>query len=135
MTTHVSFPRMDQFSDRLMALLPACPPEITVENLLRLLVASECQANDFRQAQRRTVLVWSQDDIQQQLKAGRAGVSDTPNSAPTSIDVAVTVALTSFRDGLVLLFVDETRRTQLDETLQVTAETKLTLIRRMMLQG
>lgn len=124
-----------QFAAVIHDLIPDCERHLTVEALLRRLVAATCRAHEMRETERRAVLPVSLEKLLGQLGQGRAGVADLPPAHPVMVESATADAIDAFRDGLILLFVEGQRCAELDAPLHVTPHTRMLLVRRMMLRG
>lgn len=114
---------------------PGLSGSVTVASLLQRLVAVEIGHAVQRQQQRRSILPLTLEELEAQLNVGRAGVTDHPKAKRIDPARAKQVITDAFADGLILLFVDEQRCTRLDESVEVTPETRVMIVRRTMLTG
>lgn len=125
----------ETFERRLGEFLPGCRECLSAETFLRRLTADECAAYEGRQAKRRATLPLTLREIEEQLAQGRGGVPDRPPAKRTQVEAATDAVLDAFRDGLILLFVDGRRCTDLEAALDVTPETRVMIVRKAMLRG
>ena len=119
----------------LNAILPDLKGDVTVAELLSRLAWDEVQQASLRQQKRRSIFPMTVEELDLQLKSGRAGVSDHP--IPKRMDAvrAGQAVASAFSGGLILLFVDEQRCISLDENITISAETNVMIVRRTMLTG
>ena len=123
------------FHRPLAELIADCDGITTVRELLHRLVHAEMAQASERWSERRSILPLSLEELERLLGLGRAGSADLP--IPQKIDSyrAFEVVMDAFKDGLILLYVDERRCMRLDESLEAGAGSKVMLIRRTMLTG
>ena len=119
----------------LKSIIPDLDGDVTVAELLSRLAWAEVKAASLRQQKRRGIFPMTVEELDLQLKLGRAGVSDHP--IPKRMDAvrAGQAVASAFSDGLILLFVVEQRCISLDENITVSAETNVMIVRRTMLTG
>lgn len=112
----------------------------TLRDLIVCVVHSEIAAFEGRQAERRLQKILSSDEIEQGLAKGKVSL-DQQNFEQADLDqavnakAAVDVAILGFIDGLYYVFLDDVQQEDLDATVSLQAESRLTFLRLVALVG
>lgn len=109
---------------------------LTLGELIEIIVRQEVQSFDKRQQDSQFIRVLSESAIEKKAKSGRihSGPSEVPIQR-VNLAQAVDVAHQAFEDGLFLAIVDEREYHQLEETVFLRPDSRLTFIRLVMLAG
>ena len=81
------------------------------------------------------VILYTQDEIEQKARAGRIDFDFLKSSADVSEKKAVESALQAFEDGLIALFIDDTRYEDIDDKIELSGNETLTFVKLTMLTG
>lgn len=107
----------------------------TLRDLLAELVRVELDGYARRRSDDRLLRVLTPADVAGGLSAGRVVSGGRTVPAAPPLDEAVERALTAFRDGLYLVFLDGTEIDDLDTPVSVSPHSRLRLVRLVALAG
>ena len=139
--------RKPLFSDWSVELPPgtsAGDGHCTLRALITQVVREEVRAYRERQEARRLARVLSREEIAVGVQSGKVDMggarTDDPAAEPMPVnpvdtDEAVATALQAFGDGLYYVFVDETQRQDLEESVRVRPDSRVTFLRLVPLAG
>lgn len=116
-------------------LVPVEPGGHRLEELLQALVRAELAAFAERQRERSLLRVLTPTDLVRGVESGRYATEPRPQQQAPSYDDAWARAREAFEDGLYVVFLDEQQVESLDDTILVTADTRLRLVRLVALAG
>jgi hypothetical protein len=118
------------------------PPEwtapgvsVTLRDLIVRIVREEVQNFQQRRSKRRFLHTLTATQIADGAARGKVdmgGREDEPDADP---EQAVATALLAFEDGLYYVFVDNEHRVSLDQTVQLSADSRVTFLRLVALAG
>ena len=108
---------------------------VTLRELLTHIVRGEVEAFQTRQAERRLLKVLSKGEITEGLASGKVSMGGSDLDQKVDVSEAITTALEAFTDGLYLVIVDDTEIKDLDATLGLTVNSRLTFVRLTLLAG
>lgn len=118
------------------------PPSITegdqpftLRDLIVCVVHSEVAAFQERQAERRLQKILSPNEIERGLAKGRVTSGDQDFEQSVDVKAAVDVTILGFIDGLYYVFLDDVQQEDLDATVPIKAESRLTFLRLVALVG
>jgi len=106
----------------------------TVEELLRLTVKATLAGFKERAGNEDAVLL-SNQKIEDMASSGKISFSLLEGNSKADEDSAIENALQSFEDGLVALFIDDTRYEDLKQSLSLSGNETLTFVKLTMLAG
>ncbi len=112
----------------------------TLRDLIVCVVHSEVAAFEERQIERRLQKILSRDDIDRGLAQGKVSLGQqnfepSDSVQPVDVKAAVDVAILGFIDGLYYVFLDDVQQEDLDATVPLQAESRLTFLRLVALVG
>jgi hypothetical protein len=108
---------------------------ITLRDLIGHVVRTEVTAFKDRQAERRLLKALTARQIQEGLAAGKVQAGGSDLDQHVDAEQAVATAVEAFADGLYLVVVDENEMKELDSVVPLTASSRLTFVRLVMLAG
>lgn len=107
----------------------------TLRDLIICVVRQEVAAFQSRQAEQKLQRILSPSDIARGLAQGKVTLGDRDFDQSVDPDAAVDVAILGFIDGLYYVFLDDVQQEDLDATVPVQAESRLTFLRLVALVG
>lgn len=115
-------------------------PPLTLRDLIACVVKAEVAAFHTRQGEQRLQRILSKAEINQGLAVGKVTMGDTLASQHYSeqmVDLEATIdtALVGFIDGLYYVFLDEVQQEDLDATVHLRSDSRLTFLRLVALVG
>ena len=116
------------------------PPDVsgasfTLRDLITCVVRAEIKAFQSRQAEQRLQQVLSKAAIATGLAQGKVTLGDRDFEQTVNSEAAVDNAIMGFIDGLYYVFLDDIQQEDLDATVYLTAESRLTFVRLVGLVG
>lgn len=109
---------------------------MTLRGLLTELVSVQVQEfNATTQTDTNLVSFLTNEEIEQQVHAGKVGFGTKYNDQKAEQQTAVRVAIQAFEDGLYRVFINEKETLDLDERLGLQEDDQLTFIKLTMLAG
>ena len=130
--------RKPLFADWSIPLPPASRgggDRLTLRDLITRIVQAEVEAFRERQEERRLVRVLSADAIDRGTDKGKVEAGGSPLRQRVDEEEAVGTALQAFEDGLYLVVIDGEEQRELEREIHVTAESRITFVRLVMLAG
>lgn len=106
-----------------------------LRDLITLVVRQEVERFAERQAARRFDRVLSMRQITESAARGKVDPAAKSLQQRVDADEAVAAALLAFEDGLYLVILDEVERKDLDETIRLTQDSRITFVRLTFLAG
>ena len=106
-----------------------------LETVLQALVRAELAAFEERQRDRSLLRVLTPTDLVRGVETGRYSAGPRPRQQAPSYDDAWARAREAFQDGLYVVFLDDRQVESLDDTILVTTDTRLRLVRLVALAG
>jgi hypothetical protein len=108
----------------------------TLRDLISQVVRHEVKAFRKRQSDRQFMKALTATEIEAAAETGKVQMGES-EVAPQNVDEsdAIATALTAFVDGLFLVIIDETQYKELDATVFLTDDSRITFIRLTMLSG
>lgn len=114
--------------------LDSSPPTLRV--LLTELVSTQVQEfNATTQAETNLVSFLTNEEIEQQVHAGKVGFGTKYSDQKADLQTASRVAIQAFEDGLYRVFINEKESLKLDESLGLQEDDQLIFIKLTMLAG
>ena len=108
---------------------------LTLRDLITCVVQAEVKAFQARQTEQRLQQVLSQAAIATGLAQGKVTLGDRDFEQTVNPETAVDNAIMGFIDGLYYVFLDDIQQEDLDATVHLTAESRLTFVRLVALVG
>jgi hypothetical protein len=115
--------------------VPVEPGAHRLETVLQALVRAELTAFEQRQRERSVLRVLTPTDLVRGVESGKYAAEPRPRQKAPAYDEAWARAREAFLDGLYVVFLDERQVESLDDTILVTADTRLRLVRLVALAG
>jgi hypothetical protein len=107
----------------------------TLRDLIVLVVEAEVRAFQARQTERRFARVLTGAQIESAAEQGKVDPAARPSESVADCDQAVLNALTAFEDGLYYVFLDEVQIEDLDQPIDLSADSQITFLRLVPLAG
>lgn len=107
----------------------------TLRDLITLVVRAEVKAFQIRQAEQRLQQVLSKAEIAAGLVQGKVTPGERDFEQTVNPEVAVDNAIMGFIDGLYYVFLDDIQQEDLDATVHLLADSRLTFVRLVALVG
>lgn len=107
----------------------------TLRDLITLVVRAEVKAFQIRQTQQRLQRVLSKAEIAAGLAQGKVTPGDRDFEQTVNPEAAVDNAIMGFIDGLYYVFLDDIQQEDLDATVHLAADSRLTFVRLVALVG
>ena len=114
---------------------PPVGGEITLRILLGHVVRQEVEQFQQRQADRRMLHALTVKQIKEGLDKGKVDSGGHNLDQKIDVEQAVQSVVEAFQDGLFLVVLDETELKDLDASLQLTPQSRLTFLRLSLLAG
>lgn len=117
------------------------PPEtatntpLTLRDLIAHVVRQEIAAFHDRQAKRRLLKALSPQQIADGLATGKVDSGGSDLDQKVDAEEAIRTAVEAFQDGLYMVVLDEEELKEIDQTVTLLPESRLTFIRLTMLAG
>lgn len=118
------------------------PPEwgeaggrLTLRDLITCVVHEEVGAFEERQRQRRLIQVLTRTEIEAGARQGKIAMAGSDLAQETDSDLSAAAALRAFEDGLYFVFVDDEQQSDLDSTVYLKTDSRLTFLRLVALVG
>ncbi len=118
------------------------PPEwtapgasLTLRDLIVLIVQQEVHNFQQRRSERCFLHSLTAKQIADGAARGKVEMGGREDEPDTDAELAVATALQAFEDGLYYVFVDNEHRVSLDETVRLSADSRVTFLRLVALAG
>lgn len=108
---------------------------LTLRDLIAAVVRAEVKGFQVRQEQQKLQQFLSQEAIAHGLAQGKVTMGDRNFEQAVNPEAAVDTAILGFIDGLYYVFLDDEQQENLDATVHLTADSRLTFIRLVALAG
>ena len=108
---------------------------LTLRQLLTGIVATKAQEFNAKISEAILVRFLTNEELQQQIHAGKVGFDSIYNEQPTDCHQAVMTAIQAYEDGLFRVFMNEQELPDLDGPLEIKDGDQLTFIKLTMLAG
>lgn len=108
---------------------------VNVEQLLEAVVRHSVREYNMRKSQGDILTVLSPEQIEDKAETGKIGFGVNYGDKKVNISKAVENALQCFTDGLVVVFVDGVKKTDLKDVVTLKEGTELTFVKLTMLAG
>lgn len=110
--------------------------DFTLRDLIERVVRHEVAAFRKRQSDRQFVRALTATQIESAAEQGKVEMGDSEvGRQHVDVEQAVGTAWTAFEDGLYLVVIDEVQFTNLDQTVFLTKDSRITFVRLTMLTG
>lgn len=124
------------FSDWSIPIPPSLQDSpFTLRDLITCVVRAEVQAFQTRQTKQKLQQFLSKDAIHQGLAEGKVTLGDRDFEQVVDETTAIEVAIMGFIDGLYYVFLDDVQQEELDATVHLKLDSRLTFIRLVALVG
>ena len=126
------------FPDFSFPLLPewAAPgASVTLRDLITRIVREEVHNFQQRRSERRFLHSLTAQQIADAAGRGKVDMGGREEEPDADPEQAVAVALLAFEDGLYYVFVDDEHRLDLDETVSLSSDSRVTFLRLVALAG
>ena len=108
---------------------------LTLRDLITCVVRAEVKAFQARQGEQHLQQVLSKAAISTGLAQGKVTLGDRDFEQTVNPETAVDNAIMGFIDGLYYVFLDDIQQEDLDATVHLTSESRLTFVRLVALVG
>lgn len=130
--------RRPVFSDWSVPLPPDLDTRMepfTLRDLIICVVKAEVQAFQGRQAEQRLQKILTKPEIEVGLMQGKVTLGDRNLDQTVNLEAAIDTAMMGFIDGLYYVFLDDVQQEDLDQTVHLQSESRLTFLRLVALVG
>lgn len=130
--------RRPVFSDWSVPLPPEATEEgkpFTLRDLIMCVVRQEVAAFQERQTEQTLQKMLTPEDISRGLAQGKVTLGDRDFDQSVNPEAAIDVAIMGFIDGLYYVFLDDVQQEDLDATVTLKEESRLTFLRLVALVG
>jgi hypothetical protein len=107
----------------------------TLRDLIICVVKAEVQAFQGRQAEQRLQKILTKPEIEVGLMQGKVTLGDRNLDQTVNLEAAIDTAMMGFIDGLYYVFLDDVQQEDLDQTVHLQSESRLTFLRLVALVG
>lgn len=129
--------RRPLFTDWSVPLPPATNGggSFTLRDLIMCVVRCEVGAFHTRQAEQRLLRILSKAEIESGLAQGKVTMGDRDFTQSVDVNAAIDTAIMGFIDGLYYVFLDDVQQEDLDATVRLKTDSRLTFLRLVALVG
>lgn len=108
---------------------------LTLRDLIACVVRIEVQAFQKRQSEQKLQQFLSKEEINNRLVQGKVTMGDRDFDQNVDQEAAIKIAIMGFIDGLYYVFLDDVQQEDLDATVHLNLNSRLTFIRLVALVG
>lgn len=108
---------------------------VTLQDLITTVVRHEVTAFRERQEERRFITTLTRKQIETGVQRGKVDMGGRDLDQTVDENQAIHTAIQAFEDGLYFVFVDDEQITNLDTSLTITSDSRVTFVRLVALAG